>query len=67
MCSRLRSTGILAEIEFGSDEELRRFPPPSWSAAEVTADVRFSGVSLVTAGREGLKGWLRDYGIDVMA
>ncbi len=58
---------ILAEIEFDSDEELSRFQPPSWSVAEVTADVRFSGGSLVAASREDLKGWLRDYRIDLMA
>ena len=56
---------VLAEIEFGSEHEMRRFRPPAWSAAEVTTDVRFTGGRLVATSREELTGWLKEYGIEL--
>jgi CYTH domain-containing protein len=54
---------VLAEIEFGTDDEMHAFPPPSAAVAEVTEDRRFTGGSLVRAGRDELLAWLAEFGI----
>jgi CYTH domain-containing protein len=56
---------VLAEAEFGSDEEAEAFRPPSGAVAEVTSDARFTGGRLVRTGRAELLGWLAEYGIAV--
>ncbi|MFC6600018.1 hypothetical protein [Kitasatospora paranensis] len=57
---------VLAEAEFGTDEETAAFEPPADIVAEVTADPRFTGGRLVRAGRADLVSWLGDYGIDLV-
>ena len=37
---------VLAEVEFGSDEELAAFEPPDWFGREVTDDVSYTNASL---------------------
>ncbi|MFE2866306.1 hypothetical protein [Embleya sp. NPDC059259] len=59
---RLRGL-VLAEAEFGTDEEARSFAPPGECVAEVTHDVRFTGGRLVRASRDELLRWLAEYGI----
>lgn len=54
---------VLAEAEFGTDEEMYAFEPPAGIVAEVTADPRFTGGRLVHAHRTELASWLGDYGI----
>ncbi|MDQ6722167.1 MAG: hypothetical protein M3003_15420 [Candidatus Dormibacteraeota bacterium] len=57
---------LIAEAEFESDEDMRAFLPPAYLAAEVTRDQRFTGGRLVSATREEIASWLREYGIDVV-
>jgi CYTH domain-containing protein len=54
---------VLAEAEFGTDEEARSFRPPSGSVAEVTDDARFTGGRLVRTSRRELLHWLAEYGV----
>lgn len=54
---------VLAEAEFATDAEARAFRPPIEPVAEVTADVRFTGGSLVRASRGDLVSWLAGYGL----
>ena len=42
---------VVAEIEFGSEEEARGFEPPGWIGEEVTGDVRYLNETLATRGR----------------
>jgi adenylate cyclase len=42
---------VVAEVEFGSEEESARFDPPDWFGSEVTDDVRYSNRSLAVHGR----------------
>lgn len=54
---------ILAEAEFATDEAALAFRPPTGCVAEVTDDARFTGGSLVRAGRHELLAWLAEYGL----
>lgn len=54
---------VLAEAEFGSDDEARAFEPPADCLAEVTADARFTGGRLVRADRHEVLAWLAEHGI----
>ncbi len=54
---------VLAEAEFGTDEEAYGFRPPGEVVAEVTDDARFSGGRLASAERDELLAWLAEYGI----
>lgn len=40
---------IVAEVEFASEDEARRFEPPAWFGVEVTDDERFSNARLANA------------------
>jgi adenylate cyclase len=42
---------VVAEIEFGSEEEAHAFEPPGWIGAEVTGDERYLNETLATRGR----------------
>ena len=55
---------VMADVEFGTDEEARLFLPPPAAVAEVTDDPRFTGGSLVRARRQDLLAWLAEYGIE---
>ncbi|SFF44802.1 CYTH domain-containing protein [Actinacidiphila alni] len=59
---RLRGL-VLAEAEFGTDEEARAYVPHLSCVAEVTDDPRFTGGSLVTAERRELLAWLAEFGL----
>lgn len=37
---------IIAEVEFASEEEAKKFQPPSWFAADVTYDSRYHNSNL---------------------
>jgi CYTH domain-containing protein len=54
---------ILAEAEFDSAETAEAFPVPSFVAAEVSADERFTGGQLVRASRQDMQSWLSEYGL----
>ena len=41
---------VVAEIEFGSEEEARAFEPPGWLGQEVTGDERYLNETLATDG-----------------
>jgi adenylate cyclase len=41
---------VVAEIEFPSEEEARRFEPPEWLGEEVTGDERYLNETLATRG-----------------
>jgi adenylate cyclase len=41
---------VVAEIEFGSEEEARAFVPPDWLGEDVTGDPRYLNVTLATQG-----------------
>ncbi|WP_035851411.1 CYTH domain-containing protein [Kitasatospora azatica] len=56
---------VLAEAEFDTEEEARVFAPPAGCVAEVTADPRFTGGSLVSASRAQLRARLAEYGIQI--
>ncbi len=58
---------VMAEAEFNGAEEASRLELPSFIAHEVTGDSRFTGGSLVSARREQLRDWLRQYGIELRA
>ncbi|MEU6849803.1 hypothetical protein ABZ901_07730 [Actinacidiphila alni] len=59
---RLRGL-VLAEAEFGTDDEARAYVPHLSCVAEVTDDPRFTGGSLVTAERRELLAWLAGFGL----
>jgi adenylate cyclase len=42
---------VVAEVEFGSEDEARRFEPPGWIGDEVTGDERYLNETLATQGR----------------
>jgi adenylate cyclase len=42
---------VVAEVEFGSEDEARRFEPPEWIGEEVTGDDRYLNETLATQGR----------------
>lgn len=42
---------VVAEIEFPSEEEARRFEPPEWVGEEVTGDERYLNETLATKGK----------------
>ncbi|MGW7409422.1 hypothetical protein ACWGI9_37995 [Streptomyces sp. NPDC054833] len=54
---------VLAEAEFGSDEDALSFVPPAACRVEVTDDDRFTGGRLVRTSRRELLGWLAEYGL----
>lgn len=54
---------VLAEIEFGADDDGWKFSPPGYSVAEVTDDVRFTGGRLARTSRPELLAWLAEYGV----
>ena len=54
---------LLAEAEFDSAGEASRLKLPAFIACEVTNDLRFTGGSLVSATRQELQNWLREYGM----
>jgi CYTH domain-containing protein len=41
---------LVAEIEFSSEDEARRFDPPDWIGKEVTGDERYLNETLATQG-----------------
>jgi adenylate cyclase len=41
---------VVAEIEFSSEDEARRFEPPAWLSDEVTGDHRYLNETLATEG-----------------
>jgi adenylate cyclase len=44
---------VVAEIEFGSEEEARAFDPPNWLGEEVTGDRRYLNETLAAEGAPG--------------
>ena len=42
---------VIAELEFGSIDESKRFRPPAWFGKEVTDDTRYKNNSLALHGR----------------
>ena len=42
---------VVAEVEFASEDEARRFEPPGWVGQEVTGDERYLNETLATQGR----------------
>lgn len=44
---------MIAEMEFGSDEAMDAFEPPSWCGAEITADPAYRGSSLAERATRG--------------
>jgi CYTH domain-containing protein len=42
---------VVAEVEFGSEDDARRFEPPGWIGDEVTGDERYLNETLATQGR----------------
>lgn len=56
---------IMAEAEFHSADEAASLTVPSFIAAEVTIDARFTGGSLARATRDDLRRWLAEYGIEL--
>jgi adenylate cyclase len=41
---------VIAEIEFGSEEEARAFEPPDWLGVDVTGDPRYLNETLAAEG-----------------
>jgi CYTH domain-containing protein len=54
---------VMADVEFSTDDEAESFRPPPAAVAEVTDDSRFTGGSLVSAGRHDVLAWLAEYGL----
>lgn len=54
---------VLAEAEFGTDEDASAFRPPSGIIAEVTDDVRFTGGRLARTPRFELLTLLAEHGV----
>ena len=46
---------VVAEIEFGSQEEATEFEPPGWLGEEVTTDHRYKNETLATKGPPGAR------------
>lgn len=44
---------VVAEAEFGSEEESARFTPPNWFGREVTDDKKYANKSLALYGKPG--------------
>jgi adenylate cyclase len=42
---------VVAEVEFDSEEEARRFEPPDWIGDDVTGDERYLNETLAIGGR----------------
>lgn len=42
---------VVAEVEFGSEEDAEAFIPPSWFGEEVTHDVRYKNKNLALSGK----------------
>jgi adenylate cyclase len=42
---------VVAEIEFGSEDEAQGFEPPEWIGGEVTGDERYLNETLATRGK----------------
>jgi CYTH domain-containing protein len=55
----------LAEAEFATVEDALALVPAAFCRAEVTADRRFTGGELVRASREQVRGWAREYGVQL--
>jgi CYTH domain-containing protein len=56
---------VLAEVEFSSLDEAAAFRPATFCIAEVNADRRFTGGSLVRASRDEVAGWAGEYGVEL--
>jgi CYTH domain-containing protein len=56
---------VLAEAEFGSEQEAAAHAPAPFCLAEVTADPRFTGGELVRASGEQVRAWAREYGVAI--
>jgi adenylate cyclase len=41
---------VVAEIEFGSEQDAERFEPPGWLGRELTGDERYSNAALAERG-----------------
>ncbi len=54
---------FLAEIEFDSIDAAAAFRPAAFCQAEVSADRRFTGGSLVRAARDDVAAWAAEYGV----
>jgi CYTH domain-containing protein len=54
---------ILTEAGFDSAETAEALSVPSFVAAEVSADERFTGGQLVRASRQDMQSWLSEYGL----
>jgi CYTH domain-containing protein len=54
---------VLAQVEFGSVTEARRFPPPVYAVAEVTGDQRFCEEALAHTTAAGLAATVAGYGM----
>ncbi len=46
---------VVAELEFESAAESKRFSPPAWFGEEVTEDTRYKNSSLALNGKVGMK------------
>jgi CYTH domain-containing protein len=55
----------LAEAEFATVEDALALVPAAFCRAEVTADRRFTGGELVRAGRQQVRAWAREYGVQL--
>lgn len=42
---------VVAEVEFGTEDEAHTFQPPAWFGADVTDDARFRNAALAVADR----------------
>ena len=58
---------ILAEVELGSEEELRRFALPSFALSDVTDDIAFTGGALATVATSDFRRMLADRLADASA
>lgn len=56
---------VLAEAEFDSEEDAASLKLPSFFAAEVTTDLRFTGGRLAATTRDDLRSWLAGFGIEL--
>ena len=56
---------VLAEAEFASAEEAEAFVPAAFCVAELSADSRFTGGSLVRASGDEVAAWAAEYGVTV--
>jgi hypothetical protein len=54
---------VLAEVEFGTDGEMRSFEPAIDVVAEVTQDIRFTGGNLVRTTRASMRRLLSEAGV----